>query len=404
LGSGLTKWWHMPRELKLGILASHPIQYQAPLFRVLARQCDLMVYYAQRQTPQAQAAAGFGVNFEWDIDLLSGYSHTFLENVAAKPDTGSFAGCDTPNIANEIDRDRFDAFLVMGWHLKCFWQAVRACRRHGVPVMVRGDSQLGTPRSWIKRTVKSALYPWIVRQFDACLYVGQRNREYLLHYGANENRLFFSPHCVDTEAFSAAAAATDRRAMRLGWGLREGDQAILFAGKLVSRKRPQDLITAAAHLRRRGVQVVLVWAGDGPERLALEAQGLTEDVPMVFLGFCNQSELPAVYRGADVLALPSDATETWGLVVNEALACGTPCVVSDACGCAPDMVKRGISGAAFPVGDVKGLADALAQVLAEPPSSSEIAAAAQAYSTEAAAAGVLQAAGRLNARMRVAAP
>jgi len=349
---------------KLGILASHPIQYQAPLFRELATRCDLHVYFAHRQTPQAQAAAGFGVAFEWDVDLLSGYAHTFLHNVARQPDTGAFNGCDTPAIAGEIKSGDFDAFLVMGWHLKCFWQAIRACQRHGVPVMVRGDSQLGTPRSRLKQAVKALVYPWVIRQFDACLYVGQRNREYLENYGAQARRLFFAPHCVDTLAFASAATAADRDAVRAGWGLGPVDRAVLFAGKLVGRKRPKDLVRAVAQLGLPGQRAVLIWAGDGPDRQALQALGESLNVAMVFLGFCNQSQLPGIYRAADVLALPSEGSETWGLVVNEAMACGTPCVVSDACGCAPDMIVPGESGAVFEMGDLTALADALKKALA----------------------------------------
>jgi glycosyltransferase involved in cell wall biosynthesis len=381
----------VPR-LKLGILASHPIQYQAPLFKELAKRCDLFVYYAQRQTPQAQAAAGFGVGFEWDVDLLSGYAHRFLDNVAKKPDTGTFSGCDTPGITGEIATAGFDAFLVMGWHLKSFWQAIRQCRRRGLPVMVRGDSQLATPRSGFKRIAKAALYPWVIRQFDACLYVGHRNRAYLGHYGAPDHRLFFSPHCIDTDAFSDAAASADRASIRAGWGLGGHDQAVLFAGKLVSRKRPTDLVLAAAQLRAAGRPVVLVWAGDGPERQALDSLARSSNVPMVFLGFCNQTALPAIYRSADALALPSDGSETWGLVVNEAMACGTPCVVSDSCGCAPDMIVRGETGQQYPSGNVPALAAALTEVLTANLSERPILARSEAYSVRAAAAGIIEAA------------
>ncbi|MDP3620182.1 MAG: glycosyltransferase family 4 protein [Ramlibacter sp.] len=385
--------------LKLGILASHPIQYQAPLFRELAKRCELLVYYVQRQTPQAQGAAGFGVGFEWDVDLLSGYTYQFLDNVSAKPDTGTFFGCDTPGIAKEIQTGAFDAFLVMGWHLKSFWQAVRQCRRQGVPVMVRGDSQLASPRSRVKRAVKAVLYPWVIRQFDACLYVGQRNRAYLEHYGAQEHRLFFSPHCVDTEAFAAAAAKADRGAVRAGWRLSEHDQAVLFAGKLVARKRPADLVQAVAQLRSEGRSVVIVWAGDGPERNALDFLAKSLHVPTVFLGFCNQTELPAIYRSADVLALPSDGSETWGLVVNEAMACGTPCVVSDACGCAPDMIPGKAGSGIFPLGDVAAFARALATVLAAPPAQAAIKGVSEAHSLSAAAAGIMECAVKLTGRI-----
>lgn len=382
---------------KLAILASHPIQYQAPLFRELAHQCDLHVFFAHKQTAQAQAAAGFGVAFEWDTDLLSGYTHTFLHNVAKQPDTGVFFGCDTPGIADEIKSGGFDAVLVMGWHLKCFWQAIRACHRYGVPVMVRGDSQLGTPRGWLKQAVKKVLYPWVIGQFDACLYVGQRNREYLQHYGARPDQLFFAPHCVDTLAFSEAAALVNRNDVRAGWGLQPQDKAILFAGKLTAVKRPGDLVRAAAHLCQLGPRVVLVWVGDGPQRHFLQELGKSLSVQMLFLGFCNQSQLPSIYGAADLLALPSES-ETWGLVVNEAMACGTPCVVSDACGCAPDMIVPAVSGVVFEMGNVSALADALTKALFISRESVELKAQIALYSVAATAAGVLAAVAALQAK------
>ncbi len=85
--------------IRLGILASHPIKYQAPLFRELARHVDLTVYFAYSQTAAGQAAARFSVAFEWDVDLLGGYEHRFLRNRAKNPSTDHYAGCDTPEIA-----------------------------------------------------------------------------------------------------------------------------------------------------------------------------------------------------------------------------------------------------------------------------------------------------------------
>jgi glycosyltransferase involved in cell wall biosynthesis len=159
-------------------------------------------------------------------------------------------------------------------------------------------------------------------------------------------------------------------------------------------KRSADLFEAARRLGAQGLNTVVILAGDGAQRGELERQGRDLKVPAVFLGFQNQSQLASVYRAADVLVLPS-MSETWGLVVNEALACGTPCVVSDACGCAPDMIKPGINGAVFPVADAAGLADALAEVLAQNLPSNKVSASVQAYSVNAAAAGICQAANYL---------
>ncbi len=345
-------------RLRLGILTSHPIQYQAPLFRELSHHVDLKVYFAHHQTAAGQAAAGFNVAFDWDVDLLGGYDHTFLLNRSLRPNVNNFWGCDTPDIVDEIRKGEFDAFLVTGWYLKSFWQAIRACRRHGVPVMVRGDSQLGTPRSRLKQTLKELIYPRILRQFDACLYVGQKNREYLEHYGVPAERLFFSPHCIDNETFALQAKQIDRAASRERLGIKPNQLAVLFVGKLLDRKRPQDLIEALQILRSGGVNAIGVFAGDGPLRSALVSQGYEKHVPLIFLGFRNQSELPEAYVTADVLVLPSES-ETWGLVVNEALACGTPVVVSDAVGCAPDLVIGDETGAVYPVGDIGMLAEAL---------------------------------------------
>ena len=110
------------------------------------------------------------------------------------------------------------------------------------------------------------------------------------------------------------------------------------------------------------VQVVLVGSGELEDALR-EAATSELEVPVHFAGFKNQSELPQYYVGADLLVLPSDGGETWGLVVNEAMACGLPAVVSDAVGCAPDLIDAGETGEVFPMGDIEALADALERAL-----------------------------------------
>jgi len=127
-------------RLRLGILASHPVQYYTPLYQELSRHLDVQVFYAHRQSAAEQAQAGFGVAFEWDVDVLAGHTYTFLENRARHPSTDRFYGCDTPAIAEHIAAGEFDAFLVMGWYLKSHLQAIVACRRQGVPLLVRGGS------------------------------------------------------------------------------------------------------------------------------------------------------------------------------------------------------------------------------------------------------------------------
>ena len=373
--------------MRLAIVASHPVQYYAPLFRVLAARIEPTVFYAHQSTPEQQAAAGFAHPFDWDIDLLGGYAHVFLRNVAKTPASDRFGGCDTPEIGARLAG--FDAVLVMGWHLKCFWQAIVAAKRRGLPVLVRGDSQLATPRSPARRALKALLYPGLMRVFDAALYVGQRNRAYYRRYGMSEARLFHSPHCIDAQRFQAGATGEARARVRQILGVAPDEKLVVFVGKLVATKRPFDLIDAIAKSPVEG-RPAAMFVGSGPAEAELRARAQTLQTPAHFLGFCNQSRMPAVLAAADLLVFPSQG-ETWGLVANEALACGLPILLSDAVGCAPDLAADARVGRVFPTGDVDALAKAMSAMLAEPADAAAIARLSERHSLQAAAEGIVRA-------------
>jgi len=389
-------------SLRVGFLISHPIQYYAPIFRAIVDLCDLTVFFAHRQTAEQQARAGFDVAFEWDVDLLSGYRSKFLANVSRRPSTERYGGCDTPGVAGEIAEGRFDGFVVPGWALRSYLQAARACRKLNTPVLVRGDSQLRSRRgNALVRVARDAVLPHLLRRFDGFLYVGQRNREYLLHYGTPTDRLFFSPHCVDNDAFRAAAENARRSSAGPLGGARNGKR-ILFAGKLIERKRPLDVLRAAATLNGRGIAVEVIFAGSGELEGLLRRSASDLGVRADFLGFVNQSRMPAVYAGADVVVLPSDGQETWGLVINEAMACGIPVVVSDAVGCGPDLVETGATGATFPLGNITLFADAIetATSLHSERVKMHLAARLEVYSPQRAAQGIIQGVTALAAQAR----
>jgi glycosyltransferase involved in cell wall biosynthesis len=378
--------------MRLAIITSHPVQYQAPLFRELTRHADVHTFFAHQANTKDQAAAGFGVGFDWDTDLLSGYPYTFLENVSRKPGLTDFIGCDTPSIAAQLARLKPDAVMLMGWRFKSDWQAVWAARRLRIPVMARGDSQLRTKRSLVTRIAKAAVYPPGLRAFDAALYVGERSRRYWEHYRYPSHRMFFSPHCVDNEWFAARATPEARFSLRTAHGIAPDAQVALFAGKLVPSKRPLDLILATANMRAEGIDVTVMVAGAGLLEVALTEAAASRGVPLVKLGFCNQSAMPAAYAAADVLVLPSNANETWGLVANEALACGKPIAISEECGCAPDLVADKLAGLGFACGDIDELAATLKQLLQSPPTPDAIAEKTKRYGLENAARGIVAAA------------
>lgn len=376
--------------MRLGILSSHPIQYYAPLFRGLAQRMDVEVLYAHRATPQQQAAAGFGTAFDWDVDLLSGYSHRFLRNVSRVPGTQTYSGCDTPDVGQILRAARYDAVLAMGWHLKSFIQGILAAKRAGLPVLIRGDSHLHTQRHALKRLVKEMGYPVLLRTFDAALYVGTRNREYYEHFRYPPARLFHVPHCVDTRWFSDRATKAAGQALRAEVGIAPEADVVLFAGKFVPFKRPLDVVEAVATVAQTR-PVSLLLAGSGPLRSEMHSRARVLGIRCHDLGFCNQSRMPAVYSASQVLALPSNSQETWGLVCNEAIACGTPIVVSDAVGCAPDLAADAGGGRVFPLGNLVSFAAAIHDTLARPRSIAALRRVTEVHSIEAAVRGIEQA-------------
>jgi glycosyltransferase involved in cell wall biosynthesis len=388
----------MTRQPHLAFVSTHPIQYHSAWYRALAAHPDLRihVYYCHKATPQEQAGAGFGVEFEWDVPLLTGYPHSFLQNIANPPGHGRFAGFDTPEIKDIIRRREYDAVLVNGWHYKSAWQAIWACWKSGVKVLVRGDSHLHTPRGPLKKLAKSLVYRRFIPRFDACLAVGQWSREYFLYYGARPERIFFVPHAVDNQRIAAECRRWEptHSQLRSQWGLDEKTVVFAFAGKFIEKKRPMDFVRAIDRAARQGAAVQGLMVGDGPLRAGCEDFVRAHRSAIRFTGFLNQSQIVAAYVASDLLVLPSDGGETWGLVVNEAMACGRPCIVSDHVGSGPDLIEVGRTGAIFPLGDVDALA-ALMTGLARDPSHLAVMSAQarrrmQKYSVQAAVEGVLQ--------------
>lgn len=345
---------------------THPIQYKAPLFRRLAAdpRADLTVWYAMIPDATRQGD-GFNIPFEWDLPLLGGYRHEVLPNRAVKPSVTEFGGCDTPEVYSRLRRERPDAVLVNGWVTKTCLQALGACRRLGIPCMVRGEANLLRSRAaW-----KHALHRLLMKQYRAYLAIGSANREFYRFHRCPEERIFWAPYAVDNSHFAeqAAARAGRRNDLRAAFGIPPEACAFLFAGKLEEKKHPMDLLQALSLLpSETRMRVHTLLAGDGPLRSECEEWARGRNLPVTFTGFLNQSRLPDAYAAADVLVLPSDAGETWGLVVNEAMASVRPSVVSRAVGCCADLVLEGRTGQSFVPRDVGALAAILEAYVREP--------------------------------------
>ncbi|NNJ26390.1 glycosyltransferase family 4 protein [Alienimonas chondri] len=349
--------------VKTAFVTSHPIQYQIPVFRELFADSgiDLTVLFCHLPNAAAQGD-GFGVAFEWDLPLLEGYRYEVLENVASEPSVTRFAGCDTPGVRDVLRRGGYDAVVVNGWNVKAMLQTRFACHRLGIPCVVRGEANDLRIRPWWVRRIQSLL----VNRYAACCPIGTASRAFYQARGVPDRRLFNAPYCVENDRFAGAAAASTVGEARARFGLPEDRMVALFSGKFETKKRPLDFLKALAAVADAGAAAPhALLVGDGPLRGECEAFAHARALPATFAGFVNQSEIPLAYRAADVLVLPSDAGETWGLVVNEAMACGRPAIVSDRVGCGPDLIEAEgahATGAIFPLGDVPRLAQLLSDL------------------------------------------
>lgn len=374
--AGGTIAYSAQRPLRLAYFVSHPIQYQAPLLRRIAREPDiaLKVFFSSDLSVRGHVDREFGVRVKWDTPLLDGYEHEFLPELRKVRD-GEGPGFARPlnsGVARRLREGGFDAMWVHGYHYLTNLMAVRAAHGMGIPVLLRAESTLhDRPRSGMKLRVKRVFFDWLKTRVSAVLSIGEENTLYWNHYFGDAVPQFRFCYAVDNAMFQSkcAEAARRREAFRGELGLEAGREVILFAAKLSPRKRCGDLLEAYLRLvREAGLRAMpyLLVVGDGEERAMLEARAKAAGVGDVrFLGFRNQSELPQFYDLCDVFVLAS-VDEPWGLAVNEVMNAARPVIVSDEVGCHRNLVRNGGNGFVVRAGDVEGLAGSLRAVLADP--------------------------------------
>lgn len=344
--------------IRLGIVATHPIQYQVPWLRALADHpdIDLTVYFVEIPDAERQGI-GFGQTFQWDIPMLEGYRYQVLGNAARHPGLDRFRGSRVRHFGRRLRQDRIETLLVTGWNALSLIQAAGAARLRNLPVAIRGDSNALAPRSRWKKLGHRVL----LRLYQGFLYVGESNRDFYTRYGIQENRLFFCPHFVDNQRWAESHRhfVGRRNELREQWRIPSDRFCFLFCGKLIEKKQPFIVLRALEMLGGSSPSSHLLVVGAGELEEPLRDYAERRRLPVSFAGFLNQSEMPAAYAAADCLVLPSDYGETWGLVVNEAMACGLPAIVSDRVGCGPDLVLPIDPGLVFPFADVGALASVM---------------------------------------------
>lgn len=354
---------------RLAIVASHVIQYQDPFFRQLAAEpeIDLTVLYGSRHGAETYRDEDMGTSVQWDVPLLEGYRHLFLRNLARDPNAG-YARLINPGIVPALVRGRYDAVIFMlGWGSVTALLGIAACWFTRTPFFLFGDSSFPPPETTLRARFRAALLRMLFALTTGFMVSGELNAAYYRHYGAAEETFFLLPWAIDNERFFREGQLTpdERDAMRARFGVSGEQVMILFSAKLVPRKDPMTLLRAYERMRLRD-RAVVVFLGDGILREPLEAYAGTHGLErgVRFAGFVNQKELPRHYAMADLFVLPS-SYEPRGAVLNEAMACGLPLVVTDRCGSLGDIVRENDNALVYRAGDVDTLAAILDRMTAD---------------------------------------
>ena len=325
--------------IRVVFIISHPIQYYVPILTGLVERgnIDLKVFYTWGEQSINKFDPGFNRVVEWDVPLLEGYSYEFLNNTAQDSGTHHFNGIVNPDIIQRIEEYNPDKIVVFGWSFKSHLEVLKYFKGK-VPIFFRGDSHLLTKQSLVKRLIRKLYLNRIYRNVDFPIAVGTNNKEYYKWVGIKEKNIFFAPHAINESRFVVYTDELKHKVADFKSELKIPEQHIVFlyTGKFEYRKNLQTLIQAKLNLKDQ--QCTLLMVGNGPDEEMLKNMAST-DPNIRFVGFMNQSQMPMIYRSADVFVLPS-VSETWGLGINEAMNCGLAIIASDKVGSAVDLITN----------------------------------------------------------------
>ena len=352
---------------EIAFVIESPIQYHVSLFKHINKKDDVraIVIYMSSRGVDPVYDENMEVIIDWDIPVLEGYEHIFLEKMPFHNDEkGGFWSRANYGLSEALRSREFNAAIIHGYHYFTSISALATCKALGLPVFLRGESEDFFYRSFPKKAARDAFVELLKQVVDAALYIGKENEKFYLNHGFDERRLFHVPYCVDNNRFRPEKGSDFDVSGRAG----VKKDGVLFV--TASKHRPDrylsDVITAFSEVPD-SVDCSLMVLGDGPVRSNLESRA--ERGPrrsdIHFTGMIEQSDYPRYLAASDVLIHPS--SETWGCAINEGISSGLAVLSSNEVLGWQDMVKPGVNGYVYPFRDTKTLTEQMKH-LAENPS------------------------------------
>lgn len=244
---------------------------------------------------------------------------------------------------SELKKASPNIVISCGWDSLASYMAYLYCKIHNKKFILWAGSTINE-QSW-RRAVSKPLVKFLVRNSDACIAYGTRAKEYLMHLGAKKERIFIGWNTVDNSFFETTSPITaeEKDVLKLKLGIKNR-LVILTVGRLVPGKGIDTLLEAFSCLKKEVNDVSLLIVGSGPEEDSLKRKCVQDNIDdIIFAGFVDYNEMPKYFGISDLFVFPS-FIDIWGLVINEAMACGLPVITTEKVGASVDLVKNGING------------------------------------------------------------
>ena len=330
-------------------ISTHANQINAPLFRELARTNDDFHVLFLSEDPLGKPVfdSEMGIDFSWDVDTRGGFESACLP---LPREAVLEAGLqDLRNVATQarrwISSVRPESVMLPSWS-PVYASLLPSLRGNDVSIVFRGTCRVPRKGSTLRRVVADTAKKRFLAHVDAANFIGTQAREELLRLGFPAHRMVASPYGVDNSGWEARLSKASGGAVRRWVGAPPGCTVFLLVNKLIAKKGLDPLLPAVETASKLSdFRVVIV--GEGSLRMDVETKitGLGLRDRVFLAGFRNQNELADYFDAADAFMLLSDdPSETWGLVINEAMVAGLPVVASHDAGATCDLVAHGLTG------------------------------------------------------------
>jgi glycosyltransferase involved in cell wall biosynthesis len=351
---------------RLVVFFSHPTQHHSAMFQYLAKRSDLdlNVFYYDPGLMGGMFDAGYGTNSAWDVDLTSGVDSRILQNLLRGRQVSQFRQLNL-GVIPAVIKGKYDAILISGYASPSNWLVLLFAMLVGSPIWYQSDTNVLDVDRKQASAFKNLLRSVFFKGISMFLVAGDHNKESYKHFDIPENRMVWCPIPVDIARYEQARNDPDLHrkleALRNNYGIPGRARVIAFCGKLIGRKRPQDIIEALRILGRDDTYGLLIGSGEMDRELR---DMLTPADRVVITGFVNQSEIPYHMLMADIGVVCSE-WDPHPLVTTEFAMCAKPVVVSNYCGVwgDHDILRPGENGYVYRCGDAHELAAHLGRLL-----------------------------------------